>query len=470
MRAPAEAAAGVGRREGARSAALQALLWTAAIAAAKLVVGALTGSVAILGDGLHSAFDAVIAGVTLFAVRLAAKPPDATHPFGHGRVENLAALAESIVMGLVGVGIAVEATRRIVTGAEVDVPPYALVVTAVALVIGVWRSRVLRHAARTYSSPALEADAANITADVFESIAVLVGLGVARLGFDDGDSLAAFVVVLVMWGMAARIGWRAVNVLMDRAPTDLSDRVASAASGVPGVLEVGDLRVRQSGPDVHAEVTVSVGRTSSVEQSHDITEAVEQAVARAVPGATATVHVEPSREGEDVVVRTFAAANRLGMADQVHNVLPIRHPEGLWLTLHAKVPPDTPLGRAHRVSDALEAELRREIDGLARVEIHLEPHEPRAQEGMVVTTGYADLVKGIARIAESHPPLLRCHEVALTQTADGLVAVLHCEALASTPIDEIHDASLAVEADIHRRYRDVRTVLVHFEPASAEDQ
>lgn len=470
MRAPAEATAGRSRREGARRAALHALFWTAAIATAKLVVGGLTGSVAVLGDGLHSAFDVVIAGGTLFAVRLAAKPPDATHPFGHGRVENLAALAEAIVMGLVGAGIAAEAARRIIVGAQVDVPPYALVVTGVALVIGVWRSRALRSASRRYSSPALEADAANMGADVFESAAVLAGLGLARLGFDDGDAVAAFVVVVLMWGMAARIGWRAVNVLMDRAPPDLSDRLATAAGGVAGVLEVGDLRVRQSGPDVHAEVTVSVGRTSSVEQSHDITEAVEQAVARAVPGATATVHVEPSREGEDVVVQTFAAANRLGMADQVHNVLAIRHAEGLWLTLHAKVPPDTPLGRAHRVSDALEAELRREVDGLARVEIHLEPHEPRAQEGIVVTTSHADLVNGITRIAESHPPLLRCHEVALTQTADGLVAVLHCEAAASTPIDAIHDASLAVEADIHRRYRDVRTVLVHFEPAAAEDQ
>jgi cation diffusion facilitator family transporter len=465
MRAPDQVAS----REGARRAALHALLWTAAIAVAKLIVGALTGSVAVLGDGLHSAFDVIIAGVTLFAVRLAAKPPDATHPYGHGRAENLAALAEAIVMALVGTGIAVEAARRVIVDARVDVPPYALIVTAAALAIGAWRSRSLQRAARRYSSPALEADAANMRADVLESLAVLAGLALTRVGFAAGDPAAAFVVVVLMCGMAARIGWRAVNVLMDRAPLDLSDRVATAASAVAGVLEVGDLRVRQSGPDVHAEVTVSVGRTSSVEQSHEITEAVEEAVARAVPGATATVHVEPSREGEDLVVRTFAAANRLGMADQVHNVLAIRHPEGLWLMLHAKVPPQTALGDAHHVSDSLEAELRREIDGLARVEIHLEPHEPASSRGIVVTTHHADLVRGITRIVESHPPLLRCHEVALTETSEGLVAVLHVEAPYSTSIAEIHDASLAVEADIHRRYRDVRTVLVHFEPASVED-
>jgi divalent metal cation (Fe/Co/Zn/Cd) transporter len=329
---------------------------------------------------------------------------------------------------------------------------------------------MLRRAAREYASPALEADATNMTADVVESAAVLVGLAATRFGFPAGDPIAALLVVLLMWAMGVRIGWSAVNVLMDRAPSDLSDRLATAAGGVAGVVDVGDLRVRQSGPDVHAEVTVSVPRTSSVEQSHEITEAVEAAVAQAVPGATATVHVEPSAEGEDVVARTFAAANRLGMADQVHNVLAIRHPEGIWLMLHAKVPPDTPLGEAHHVSDAIEGELRREIDGLARVEIHLEPHEPKALEGMVVSAQHPDLIKGITRIAESHEPFTRCHEVALTQAADGIHVVLHCEAPAPTPIAEIHDASLAVEGEIHRRYGDVRTVTVHFEPQGMQER
>jgi cation diffusion facilitator family transporter len=449
---------------GARRVAVRALLWTAVLAAAKLVVGVISGSVAVLGDGLHSAFDVAIAGVTVFAVRLAAKPPDATHPYGHGRAENLAALGESLVMALVGAGIAVVSVRRLVVEEAIHAAPYAIGVVAAALVIGAWRSRVLHAAARRYSSPALEADAANITADVVESVAVLIGLGAARLGLPAGDPIAALIVVVVMWTMAARIGLSAVHVLMDRAPDDLSDRLAAAAGGVHGVVGVGDLRVRQSGADVHAEVTVRVGRTSSVEQSHEITEAIEAAVAEAVPGATATVHVEPSREGEDLVARTFAAANRFGMADQVHNVLAIEHPEGTWLMLHAKVPPSTELGRAHVVSDALEREIRAEIEGLARVEIHLEPHEPRPLRGRVVSAHVADLTKQIARIAESHPPISRCHEVAVTETGDGMHVVLHCEAPRATTIAAIHDASLSVESEVHRRYDQVRSVTVHFEP------
>lgn len=452
------------RHAAALRVAKRAVGWTAVVASVKLTVGVMTGSVAVLGDGLHSAFDVAIAIVTVLAIRLAAKPPDATHPFGHGRAENLAALAEAVVMALVGLGVALEAGRRLVVGAEVDAAGYALVVMGAMGVVSGWRSLVLRRAARRLTSPALEADAANMAADVVESVAVLAGLGAARLGLPAGDSIAAFVVVAIMWAMAARIGLRAVHVLMDRTPDDLTERVDAAARGVDGVVDVGDLRVRRSGADVHAEVTVAVGRTSSVEQSHDITEAIEAAVARAVPGATATVHVEPSTAGEDIVARTFAAANRLGMAEQVHNVLAIEHPEGMWLMLHAKVPADLALRRAHEVSDELERELRNEIAGLARVEIHLEPREPHALGGTVVSAQHPALVTDVTVVAESCPPITRCHEVAISQTRDGLHLVLHCEAPADAPIGRIHDASLSIEGEIHRRYRDVRTITVHFEP------
>jgi cation diffusion facilitator family transporter len=451
-------------RSGARRMAFVSLLWTAAVAVAKLAVGFLTGSVAVLGDGFHSALDVCATALTFGAVRLAAKPPDSNHPYGHGRAENLAALGSAVLMVLVGAGVAAESVRRLVDGSTLRAPLYALVVAVAAIAVDSWRSVVLRRAAKRFSSPALAADAMNFTGDIGESLAVVVGLGATRLGFAAGDAIAALIVVGVMWVMAGRIGLSAIHVLMDTTPTSLTESVALAARAVPGVVDIGDLRVRRSGADVHAEVTLSVGRTASVEQSHEITEAVEAAVARAVPGATTMVHVEPSPAGEDVVARTFAAANRIGMADQVHNVLAIRHPEGLWLMLHAKVPAETALDRAHEVTLELERELRKEIAGLARVEIHLEPHEPQSLHGTVVSAQSLELTTRVQDIAGRHPPIDRCHEVAVSRTGDGLHLVLHCEAPPQASIAAIHDASLGIEADIHAAFPEVRSVTVHFEP------
>jgi cation diffusion facilitator family transporter len=454
----------VSRNAGAQRVAFVSFLWAAAVASVKIAVALRIRSVALLGDGVHSALDTVATLMTLGAVRWAAMPPDREHPYGHGRAENLAALAEVGLMLLVAAGVVYEAALRLRRGTVLDVHAYALAVVAGAIVVDATRSAALRRAAKRYSSPALEADAMNFLADIGESAAVFVGLGAARLGHPAGDSIAAMVVGGAMAAMALRIGRSAFHVLMDRHPPALADRVTAAAGAVPGVVGVGDVRVRRSGPDVHAEMTVTLPRTSSVEQSHGITEAVEAAVADAVPGTSTTVHVEPSSEGEDVVARAFAAANRIGMADQVHNVTVIEHPEGLWLMLHAKVDPDVPLRRGHEITDALERELRAEINGLARVEIHLEPRDPVRVRGTVTSAREPELTAEVRRIAETHAPVSACHEVAVSRTDDGLHLVLHCEAPPDVSIAAIHDASLAAENEIHRRFPQVRSVTVHFEP------
>ena len=132
--------------------------------------------------------------------------------------------------------------------------------------------------------------------------------------------------------------------------------------------------------------------------------------------------------------------------------------------MHAKVAPETPLGEAHELTDRLEVELRREIDRLARVEVHLEPRDEPNLRGTVISAEQGELTASVRRIAESYPPIVRCHEVAVSLTGDVLYLVLHCEAEPACSISDIHDASLRIEAEVHRMHPDVRSVTVHFEP------
>lgn len=457
----------IDERRGARRVALVSLAVAVTMASLKLAAGIATGSLALLSEALHSTLDAGATALTAFAVRLADKPPDREHPYGHGRAENLAALAESAVLVVLGVLVGVAAVKRLVAGEPFRAPVYAIVLVAGSIVVDVWRSRALRRAARRYSSQALQADALNFSTDVLSSIAVLAGLAAARLGFPAGDAIAAIVVVVVVGTLGVRLAISAINVLMDAMPEGLDDRLRTAALGVDGVVDVTDVRVRSSGPHALAEVLVTVGRTHSVQRSSEIADAVQRRLAEIVPGTRSVVHVLPTGEGEDLVGRVFAAANRLGLADQVHNVLSIRHPEGMWLMLHAKVDADVSLARGHQITDALETELRSEIEGLARVEIHLEPRESPSLAGRVVTTGVPDLVSAVTAIAERHPPIERCHEVAVSDVDGGLHLVLHCEAAEDSTIGTIHAASSAVENDIHSSFANVATVTVHFEPSEA---
>ncbi len=447
--------------------ALASLVVATGLALAKLLVGIVTGSLSVLSEGLHSTLDAGVTALTFFAVRLAAKPPDHEHPYGHGRAENLAALAQATLLVLLGGGVAFEALVHLANGTIIHPPWYAFALMVVSIGVDYGRSRALRRAARRYDSQALAADAANFTADLFGSAAVLAGLLVARAGWTAADPVAALVVVLLVWFIGTRVGISAVQVLMDSSPKGVDDRLRSAVGAVEGVVGVEGVRARKSGATTLADVTISVGRTSSVERSHEIASEIAKAVATAVPGAATVVHVEPSEKGEDVVARCFAAANRVGLADQVHNVFAIEHSEGLWLTMHAKVPANTPLYKAHEITDELERELRSEIRGLARVEIHLEPRERQQVPGRVVSSKWPDIVTETVALAERYRPILHCHEVAVSEVAGGLHLILHCDAAPDEPISAIHAASLGIESEVHRLWPEVLSVTVHFEPARA---
>ncbi|HVE92598.1 MAG TPA: cation diffusion facilitator family transporter [Actinomycetota bacterium] len=452
------------KRSGARRAAAVSLAVSLVMAAAKAAVGIASGSIAVISDALHSALDAGATVLTLAAVRLADRPPDRRHPYGHGRAENLAALAESALLILAGGFIAREAVQRLMEGSSAKPPWYAVGLVAASLVVDASRARSLRKAADLHDSPALAGNAANFAADALSSIAVLAGLALARLGVPGADPVAALAVVALVWAMGVKLGLSAVHTLMDESPEGLDDRLREAASHVEGVLDVSDIRVRRSGPQTLADITIEVGRTASVERSHEIARAVEGTLAGQMPGVSATARVAPSRAGEDVTEAVLAAAARVGLADQVHNVLTIRHPEGLWLLLHAKVDPAMPLSQAHGVADELEAELRREIADVARVEVHLEPREAQDVPGTVVSDERDDLVGALRRIAESHSPIVRCHEVAVSSVDGGVHVVLHCDAPPETPIEHMHAASLRVEAEAHRRFPGVITLTIHFEP------
>ncbi|MBR9976373.1 MAG: cation diffusion facilitator family transporter, partial [Bacteroidetes bacterium] len=167
----------------------------------KLLVGLWTGSLGILSEALHSALDLLAAMITFFAVRVADRPPDADHQFGHGKIENLSALVETLLLLATCGWILYEAYDRLSTGGiHVDVNVWAFVVIGISIVVDISRSRALMRVARKYNSQALEADALHFSTDIYSSLVVLVGLVSVLIGFPEADAIAAAVVAgIVIW-------------------------------------------------------------------------------------------------------------------------------------------------------------------------------------------------------------------------------------------------------------------------------
>ncbi|HEU5002436.1 MAG TPA: cation diffusion facilitator family transporter [Actinomycetota bacterium] len=451
-----------------RRAALASLAAATGLVIVKLAAAAASGSLALLSVAADSGLDAMVTGLTLFAVSVAARPPDADHPYGHGKAENVAAMVEAVALLLLSVGIAREAILRLTRPAPpVDAAWYTFAVMGLAILVDLTRSQGLARAGRRHNSPALLADAVHFRADLLTSVVVLAGLLAVRLGHPGADAAGGFLIAAYVGFSSVRLGKRSIDALMDRTPAGAVGRIRRAAETIEGVEEVRRVRVRYAGGQPQTDIVVGVSRTLPLEVAHTLTEEVEDAVRSVEPGADVIVHVEPLADETVVAEQVLSIAGRHPDVHQVHNVFVAHHDDGLHIALHAKFPSTMALAEAHALAEALEADIAGEVGALqrvARVDTHLEPLEDPAAPGVDVTAAQAELVASVTAVAEAQPQVRNCHEVVVTNSRDALSVLMHCEAAAGLPVSEVHDAATAIEGEVHRRWPAVERVTVHFEP------
>jgi cation diffusion facilitator family transporter len=261
-----------------------------------------TGSLGILAEAAHSGLDLVAAGLTFVAVRLSGRPADREHLYGHGKIENLSALAETLLLLLTCAWIVWEAVHRLrAHHTEIEVTVWSFAVMLTSIVVDVSRSRLLSRAAIKYHSQALEADALHFTTDVWSSSVVIVGLAAVKAGdwwprllfLRSADAIAALgVSALVVW-VSVRLGRRTLDALIDRAPQGMEQRIIAAVEGVEGVRNCHNVRLRFSGPILFIDLHILVDGAQSLAQAHLLTETIEEVIRGLAPNADVTVHPEP---------------------------------------------------------------------------------------------------------------------------------------------------------------------------------
>ncbi|MDQ3766107.1 MAG: cation-efflux pump [Actinomycetota bacterium] len=455
----------------------QAVLWalivSALLAVSKLVVWALTSSLVVLSQALDSILDVVILILLFVSLRVAAKPADESHHYGHRKAENLAALLQTIFLALVLGAVAKEAVERLISApTETNAPWYAIALLGASLVIDFFRARLLASAASEENSEALRAGALNMTGDVATAIVALLALGLVRAGLTEADALGSLVVSAGVAAASFRVVKRSIDVLMDRAPTARAEMITEAAGRVPGVTETRRVRTRGNDKELFVDVTVATSRTASLERAHDVAEGVEREISRVAPGSDVVVHVEPGRDGSDLMERVSGAASRVEGIQEVHNVLIHESINGLTkrlhVTLHAKAGPGTLLQDAHRLSDRVETAVLEELGPGVRVDTHIEPLQP-SQPGRDVTRARQDVVHMLRDLVLEQSAVLGCHDVLVTSVHGHLSVVAHVTGEADLPLDRIHEASRVIERSLRENYPEVGPVLIHFEPANPEE-
>ncbi len=265
----------------------------------KIVAGAITGSIAILTEAIHSAIDLLASIVAFFSVRAADEPADREHPYGHEKLENLAAAIEGMLI-LVGAGIIIfEATRRLVVGAEIEDLGVGIAVIAFSAVANVCVSAFLYRRAKALESPALEGDAAHLRTDAATSLGVLVGLLLVEItGEPAFDAIAALAVAGAIVVAGVRLLTRSGRVLVDESlPAAELDRVEAAIAlereRAPEIAGYHKLRARGAGAHRYVDLHLQFRAGTTLEHAHAVAHEVRGAIEAEIPHSEVLIHTEP---------------------------------------------------------------------------------------------------------------------------------------------------------------------------------
>jgi cation diffusion facilitator family transporter len=431
----------------------------------KLVVGMQTNSLGLISEAAHSGLDFLAALMTYFAVRIAERPPDREHTYGHGKIENLSAFGETMLLVITCGWIVYEGVERLAfRSAHVESSVWSFVVIVIAIFVDISRSRALKRIAKKYNSQALEADALHFSSDVWSSLVVLSGLVFVAVGYAWVDAVAAILVALLVLFVSYRLGRRTIDALMDRVPDGVYEQVLETLREVPGVEEVRSIRLRPSGAKIFVDTIVAVRRTMPFQQAHAIMDKIEQAVRARHKEIDIVVHAEPAESSDESVAdKIRIIIGRKGISPphnlEVHTVNGRHH-----VAFDIEYAEGKSFVEAHRLTDEIELEIRREIPSIEHLTIHMEEDEPN-QAGATDTPEDPHLQNAIKKIVESSDDIIQCTSVKLVGVGERFNAAVDCTIARDRTLEEVHRIVSRLETRLYEKFPQIRRVIIHAEPS-----
>jgi cation diffusion facilitator family transporter len=420
-------------------AALGSIAASAALTVAKAVVGVMTGSLAILSEAGHSLLDLAATVLTYAAVRVSGKPADAEHQYGHGKIESVAALAETALLFILAVAVAYEAGSRLLGGQAhaVEATPYAFAIIGASILVDFFRARTLERVAEKTASQALEADALHFSSDMWSSIAVLIGLGGVALGYGWADSAAALIVAIFICVAGWRLGRRTIDTLTDTAP---------------------------AGAALFVDLAVGVSRTLPLDRVTAIKDRLARAIRAEFPEAETTITTEPhALDDETVRERVMLIARNSGLA--VHHVAVQAIGDRLSVSADLEVEGTLPLSAAHETASRLEEAIREELGPEVEVETHIEPLPAVMLAGRDADAArVSEIREALTALATETADLGEVHDVRVRETADGEIVNFHCRVDPALSVRAVHDLVDGIERGLRRRFSTIARVIGHAEP------
>lgn len=463
--------------------AITSIVASAVLTIIKLVVGASTNSLGILSEAMHSGLDVIAALMTFYAIRMATRPPDLRYTYGYAKYESLTSLAEIILLFAVAGWVFYEGVERIFfKTVHPEITFFSLGIMFVSIAIDFGRSRALDKVAKKYGSQALEADALHFKADMLTSFIVIGGLLVVLfLNIPNADAYAAIIVAGMIIYTSLGLGRRTMDVLLDKAPKGIHAQVVESVTGLEGINNAHDIRVRQVGSEIFVDMHIEVPRTYTHSKAHEVATTVEERVRRVIPNADVMVHVDAIEGVDETImdkVRLIASetegiknvhstylSNMITLEKEISDFV---KKGSLHLYLDVQMDGSLDLKKAHDIIDKFERDVKNKILEIGNITTHIETEaDENIPVGMEKTVDKSHAEK-IRSLALSVPSITECKDIGSIIVNDELHITMTIKITprenGTVTVEEAHGIATRVQNLIISQMGASR-VIVHTEPA-----
>jgi len=427
----------------------------------ELIFGLVSNSLALITDSIHALLDSVVTIVLLLAARMAIKPPDAEHTYGHGKIESLGGLIGGIAIFLIACFFIYESINRLQSPPPSILPGlFAIIGGLYTIGVDFFRIVLLRRAIKKIGGATLKADFYHAFMDLGSTVIAIAGIVLISYGFYYGDFVAALILGGLLAVLSIKLIYKTALDLTDIISPELVKNVREIATSTEGVIDANPILMRRSGDTIFADITISLRGDTSFDKAHEISNNVERNIKNRIANAAITIHFEPNWKDVPLDAKILDIAKSVDGVKEVHNVSTHKSEGKTYSDLHVMVDKEINLLSAHKISEIVEQKIQENIPEIKHATIHLEPFvtvpENFKLEDKIVE-------EEIRIVLEKYPEIKKIGRIVSLNFENILKIDIDCSFDKELSIEKVHDLTSKIEHVIRTQIKNA-VITIHPEP------
>ena len=427
----------------------------------ELIFGLVSNSLGLVTDSIHALLDSVVTVILLLAARMAIKPPDEDHTYGHGKIESLGGMIGGIAILLIAGFFIYESIQRLQNPLPSLLPGFFAIIGGLYTIgIDVFRIILLRKSIRKIGGTTLKADFYHAFMDLGSTIVAIAGIILVSYGFYNGDFFAALILGVFLAFLSIKLIYKTALDLTDIISPELVKKVREIVTNTDGVIGVDAILMRRSGETIFADVTISLRGDTSFDRAHEISSKVENNIKNKMSNAAITIHFEPDWKNVPLDAKINDIAKGVDGVMEVHNIISHKTKGKTYSNLHVMVDREINLYSAHKISEAIEQKIKENIPEIEHVTIHLEPFLI-----VPINLNVEDKIteEKIREILKKYEVIRKIGRIVSLNFENILKIDIDCSFDKELSIEKVHDLTSEIEHVIRAEIKNA-VITIHPEP------